>query len=295
MKKISIVLTALLLTTQCWAADIKVIQPSGKNTLPERIAKVATTQFDEHGIKYVYDPGVPGTCKSTIDLWDAAEKDPVVLVYSAHTMRMSFAKNAPCLPQDNFKTAKVYFNARSPFWLCGTSSSKPLTAPNVKVGYLQVMPMNDIIKDINQTNNFTWSGVPSKIVSEVVLMTINGDVDYGFVTPGTIRSAMMTNKNIVCVGSGRSNDIFPDLLTKVKMTGDASAILYYPTIVVAKNLTPEQEKLVFNAYNNNRVEYQNFIIREDLYMSPLPRTGKDYVYITDWINRIKKVAEQYKK
>lgn len=297
MKLKSIISTILLATTTLSYAGegaVTITQPSGRNSATERWITITTPSLDRANQKYEY---VVGNCATTVKAWeDAGDREPIVMVYTSTTPRETQLQNLPCTPSEtSYKNAKIYVNARGAFWLCGSKKSKPMTADNVKVAFLYRLPFFDVIDEINSRNKYHWSGVPAKGSPDMLLMLANGDVDYAVVAEGAIRNKLAASgPGFTCSMSGRPVDQYPHITKSLNLKKDPTPILYWSTIVVAKNTTPEQDTMFRNIYNMRNPDFAN-TIGKDHDIQPLPKSGQEPKFIKKWISDVEQSGQLFKK
>jgi len=185
-----------------------------------------------------------GQCADTAKFWNKEDKVPKLLLYSTQFARAERLINKPCTAK--FDNTIIVQSRLNPAWLCSGKDPKPLSTPDLKVGFLHTNPGDDIVKDINAQNGWTWKSVKvNQAYKESVIQLMNGEMDYHFLFQGgNITPDVIKEGNIKCFYSTKPNDSLPYIGTALHMTGDINAAMTLQQITAVKNVSKEQLDLV---------------------------------------------------
>jgi hypothetical protein len=278
MKKV-IAICLLMLVSQLTHAQSDTVmftQLSGRGSANDLWVEMTRSGFEQKNIKYRYEVG---TCATSMQSWDSAgDRDPAVMLYTSNWVRASIQTGQPCLLKD-IDRVKVYSVVRSPWWVCrNKEKSKPYNARGVKIGYHgPSTPGQDIVKDINDSNGYNWTGIVTKGSGENLTLLINGEIDYGFIASSLARSKITDDSPLECVLSWKKDDSIPYFKDVIKMKKDPSSLLYYTHLIVAKNLTAEQDRKLREIYNvDENPEFKKWISNQNS-KSIVPNNSKIYM------------------
>ena len=270
-------------------------QPSGRGTANDLWAEMTRIGLESKGLRHRYEVG---TCASSLDAWNSAGKQtPIVMLYSSNWARTALQTGQPCLLKDN-EQLTVYAAVRTPWWMGrNKTKSRPFDAKEVLLGYHgPSTPGEDIVADINVANGYRWRGVDTKGSGANLMLLTNGEIDYGFIASNFARRKIVeaSNSALECVASWKKGDTIPYFKDLVKMKGDPTNLLYYTQIIVGKNLTAEQDRLIREIYNvKTNAKFQEWIQDMSNGDYEVPKDSKKFM--EDFTNNVKQVMNVYKK
>lgn len=258
-------------------------QPSGRGTGNDVWVELTRDGLANAGISHRYEVG---TCHTSITAWNkAGTQSPALMLYSSNWARKSMQTGIPCIMQD-FDRVTVYAVIRQPWWICHNSrTSQPINAAKVRVGFSdKIIPMDqaDFFQDINRTNNFNWQFVPNNGSGDAFLMLANGDVDYAFVSKNFAKNKL-ANSDVRCDMSWNPRDEIPYALTRFQIAKDPTNILYFTNIVIGKNITVEQDRVLRQVYSDQNPKFQNWMASLATESHP-PKNSQ--IWIRDFIDSI---------
>jgi hypothetical protein len=292
MKKLLIGLLITITSTLAFSSGpVMFTQPSGRGTSNDIWVELTRSALADAGVSHRYEVG---TCQTSIAAWrDAGTKQPSLMLYSSNWARGSLQNGIPCI-MDDFDKITVYAVIRQPWWIChNAKTSKPLNSARVKVGYpAKIVPIDakDLFDDINKLNGFDWRLVPNNGSGDSFMMLLNGDVDYAFVSKSFAKNKI-TNTDVQCNLSWKPDDEIPFFLDKIRMTNDPTNILYFTSIVIGKNMTPELDQLAKNTYSNRNPKFNSWM---DSMSAKSIHPSDSRTWMNNFINTIRDDLKKFK-
>lgn len=292
--KLILAIVSLLLINIAYAETIPIVLTNGAPKGSPVDAEMLNTG------KLLSSEGLPidyyatGQCADTAKFWNKDDKAPKLLLYSTQFGRAERLINKPCTAK--FDGAVIVQSRLNPAWLCSGKDPKPLSTPGLKVGLLHTGPGEDIGKDINTQNGWSWKMIKvNQAYKESVIQLINGEVDYHFLFQGgNITPDVLKEGNIKCFYSTMPNDSLPYIGTALHMTGDINAAMTLQQITIVKNLTKEQLNLVRNTLNPEKnVELKKYY--EFKALKYISLSDNNQQSITDFWSRTYNGLLYYKK
>lgn len=280
MKKILI----LLMFVSVYAAaqdQLVVAQSNPKGTNHDTIATVIAAKADAEKIKFEHVVGK--SCVNGVSAWNDAT-GAAVLIYSSPSARLSASTGIPCVPESNTKSIRVLWTGQVPIYLCGTTTSRPFTDRGVR---FSTAPSHaDFIKIIN-ASGYSWKFTPATS-NESILMLSNGDLDYGLIS-AAFAEKIKGNPRIRCDYADLPNRDQKSIKSALKLKYDPDPALDATVVIVAKNLSLAQERMLATAINKSNPEFVNGVSK--YYQPvPMPKAGQDREYFEKFIEKNKSVG-----
>jgi hypothetical protein len=268
------------------AEPIVITHAAGKTSVAETEMMNLSKKLDEQKVNVKFTS--TGQCEDAIKLWNSTTTGPTIMWYSTSTDRLEATKGKPCTA--NLAKARFVMVRKSQVWLCSGATSKPFTTPDLRVGTQTVMPGEDLVADINKSNNYSWKPIPIKATGDGLIALANGDLDYYFITRPGIGDRVAKGE-IKCVGSSNRDDTVPYLGTLFKANGDLYSALTVMPVVITKNLTDDQFQKVQDYFDPKKNdEYLKHLEFDDIKLEKIDPNMTEV-----FLNHAKKSRTFYKK
>lgn len=181
-----VALVALVSSNMVLADDVKVMYIGTPQVGPP----VILTQAFAQNLK------VPNTFISMKDCAGALraveQNDNVAFFISDMTTMTHQHKGEDCVPK--FKPEDIVGTMATSWHLCHKPGGKSLGAGRISVGVASVLPGPGIIRDFNKQNGLNTVNVSLASSSQVVAAVLNGDIDWGLLTPGVVEPMVEEGK-----------------------------------------------------------------------------------------------------
>lgn len=189
MIKKLIVLFGLVVSSLALAEDVKVMYIGTPQVGPP----VILTQAYAQNLK------VPNTFISMKDCASALravdQNEDVIFFISDMTTMAHQHKGEDCVPK--FKPEDIVGTMATSWHLCRKPNGKALGAGRIAVGVASVLPGPGIVRDFNKQNGLNTVNVSLASSSQVLAAVLNGDIDWGLLTPG-VADPMVADGKLDC-------------------------------------------------------------------------------------------------
>ena len=148
---------------------------------------------------YAQNLTIPNTFISMKDCASAlraVEQNENVAFFISDMTTMSHQhRGEDCVPK--FKPEDIVGTMATSWHLCRKPGGKALGAGRIAVGVASVLPGPGIIRDFNKQNGLNTVNVSLASSSQVLASVLNGDIDWGLLTPG-VADPMVADGKLDC-------------------------------------------------------------------------------------------------
>lgn len=189
MIKKLIVLFGLISSNLALAEDVKVMYIGTPQVGPP----VILTQAYAQNLKVSNTFISMKDCASALRAID--QNEDVIFFMSDMTTMAHQHKGENCLPK--FKADDIVGTMATSWHLCRKPNGKALGAGRNAVGVASVLPGPGIVRDFNKQNGLNTVNVSLASSSQVLAAVLNGDIDWGLLTPG-VADPMIADGKLDC-------------------------------------------------------------------------------------------------
>lgn len=289
MKKIIATLAVIFATAASQAADqrVTVTQSAGKGSSHERIVSLITDGFDKNNIKFEYTAG--RNCVPAVQAWNDAKKDPVVMVYSSTSPRLSEQTGIPCGAQPD-PSVKIYMLAMASHYVCRHTDSKPITS-SIKISIAEAQ--KNVI-DIAKDSGYDWKFVPGTS-AQGLLMLANKEVDWAFINTTfgdeKIRAVPGVSCEYIADPDSKTHKV---LQSVVKFKEDVVPFLNPVAVVMSKNLSDTQHQTLRKVFSQDNTAYATTVYKSYI-QKDLPKDADASRFYKDFFEYHSSVGRKLKK
>lgn len=272
------------------AADnsrLVITQSAGKGSSHEAIVALMTDAMAKNNVRFEYTAG--RNCVPAVQAWNTAKKDPIVMVYSSTSPRLSEQTGIPCsaAPADN---VKVYMLGMASHYICRHPDSRPITG-SVKVSIAEAQ--KNVI-DIARASGYDWKYVPGTSAQGLLLLS-NKEVDYAFINTtfgdDKIRALPWITCEYIADPDSKTHKV---LQSVIKFNQDVTPFLNPVAIVIGKNLSPVHDRVLKQVFSTKNPAYATTIYKSYI-QKPLPNPAQESAFYKEFFDYHSNVGRKLKQ
>jgi len=289
MKKILLMLACIFTWSKVQANDprLMITQSAGKGSSHERIVSLITDGMDKANIKFEYTAG--RNCVPAVQAWNSAEKNPVVMVYSSTSLRVSEQTGIPCSAKSN-DSIKIYMLGIASHYVCRHRDSKPITGL-IKVGIADAQ--RNVI-DLARDAGYDWKFVPATSAQGLMFLA-NKEVDYAFINTTFGDEKIQAVADVTCEYiTDPDSKTHKVLQSVIKFKEDVTPYLNPVAVVMGKNLTSEQDRVLQQVFTPANQIYATTVYKSYI-QKPLPSAKEATKFYKDFFEYHSEVGRKQKQ
>lgn len=237
MKKLTLILTALLFSNVALAERIEFMPTSTLKGPQGKIIRMVTEQAKSSGFEFV--PSEKNSCGEAVNIFNTT-KEPIAIIWSDTNIRTSNRTKQNCVI--DFKTATPIMVAAETYEFCTLSGASLSTVEVNRFGVISTRPTNELSRLINSNKQgYKFKNVIYKSSGSVLQAILNREIDLGMLSTGAAKTAVKAG-TIKCLYTTGSTQFGQKPVSTFFGEQSPLANIQLGMMMFVRNFTPAQIK-----------------------------------------------------